>query len=124
MREIDAIIEAHGGWPRAFQSADAKKEPATVLRFKPRIVQPLREERYVACVPLVPLKITAGAFGNPQHVEDDNREWVAVKTKPRLRRGMFVAQAVGEPMEPAIPDGLYCLFAAPYLSPRLVHYPS
>ena len=31
----------------------------------------------------------------------------------RLRRGMFVAQVVGKSMEPAIPDGAYCLFAAP-----------
>ena len=29
----------------------------------------------------------------------------------RLRPGMFVAQVVGKSMEPAIPDGAYCLFA-------------
>jgi len=118
MREIDDVIEAHGGWPGAFQSADAKKEAATVLRFKPRIVQPRREERYVTSVPLVPLKIAAGAFGDPQHVEDDSWEWVAVETKHRLRRGMFVAQVVGKSLEPAIPDGSYCLFAAPVTGTR------
>ena len=31
----------------------------------------------------------------------------------RLRPGMFVAQVVGKSMEPAIPDGSYCLFRAP-----------
>lgn len=40
-------------------------------------------------------------------------EWVAVDARHRLRAGMFVAQVVGKSMEPAIPDGAYCLFAAP-----------
>ncbi|HAY29246.1 MAG TPA: AAA family ATPase, partial [Candidatus Accumulibacter sp.] len=31
----------------------------------------------------------------------------------RLRPGMFVAQVVGKSMEPAIPDGAYCLFRSP-----------
>jgi hypothetical protein len=64
-------------------------------------------------VPLVPLKAAAGAFGDPQHVEDDGFEWVSVDSRHRLRRGMFIAQVVGKSMEPAIPDGSYCLFAAP-----------
>jgi type I restriction enzyme R subunit len=78
-----------------------------------RIVEPKSEERNVTCVPLVPLKAAAGAFGDPQHVEDDGFEWVAVESRHRLRRGMFVAQVVGKSMEPAIPDGSYCLFVAP-----------
>jgi len=31
---------------------------------------------------------------------------------------MFVAQVVGKSMEPAIPDGSYCLFAAPVAGTR------
>ena len=53
-------------------------------------------------MPLVPLKAAAGAFSDPQHVEDDNWEWVTVDAKRRLRPGMFVAQVVGKSMEPAI----------------------
>jgi phage repressor protein C with HTH and peptisase S24 domain len=34
------------------------------------------------------------------------------------RAGMFVAQVVGRSMEPAIPDGAYCLFAAPVTGTR------
>jgi len=64
-------------------------------------------------VPLVPLKAAAGAFGDPQHIEDDGFEWVAVESRHRLRPGMFVAQVVGKSMEPAIPDGAWCLFRAP-----------
>ena len=78
-----------------------------------RIVAPESSERYATCVPLVPLKAAAGAFGDPQHIEDDGFEWVAVESRHRLRRGMFVAQVVGKSMEPMIPDGAYCLFRAP-----------
>ena len=83
-----------------------------------RIVEPTPKERYVTCVPLVPLKAAAGAFGNPQYIEDDGFEWVAVQARHRLRPGMFVAQVVGKSMEPAIPDGAYCLFHGPVAGTR------
>ena len=83
-----------------------------------RIVEPQPEERYVTCVPLVPLKAAAGAFSDTQYIDDDDFVWAAVDTKRRLRRGMFVAQVVGKSMEPAIPDGGYCLFAAPVAGTR------
>lgn len=78
-----------------------------------RIVEGTPEQRYKTCVPLVPLKAAAGAFSDPQHVEDDGFEWVEIDSCHRLRHGMFVAQVVGRSMEPAIPDGSYCLFRAP-----------
>jgi type I restriction enzyme R subunit len=78
-----------------------------------RLVQGLAEERYRTCVPLTSLKAAAGAFSDPQHVEDGDYEWVAVESSRRLGPGMFVAQVVGASMEPAIPDGSYCLFRAP-----------
>ena len=78
-----------------------------------RLVRPRAEQRYVDCVPLVPLKAAAGAFGEPQNVQDGEWDWVAIDSHHRLRPGMFVAQVVGKSMEPAIPDGSYCLFAAP-----------
>ena len=113
MQEIDVVIEKHGGWPGAFQSGDLQTAAPKVIPFRPRILKPGAKERYVTCVPLVPLKVAAGAFSDPQHVHDEGFEWVAVETKRRLRPGMFVAQVVGKSMEPVIPDGAYCLFAAP-----------
>jgi SOS-response transcriptional repressor LexA len=113
MKEIDEVIEQHGGWPGAFQTGEAKAAPVKVIPFRPRTVEPKPAERYVACVPLVPLKAAAGAFGDPQHIEDEGFEWVAVESTHRLRSGMFVAQVVGKSMEPAIPDGAWCLFRAP-----------
>jgi type I restriction enzyme R subunit len=83
-----------------------------------RIVQPRPGDRYVTCVPLIALKAAAGAFSDLQHVEEDNWEWVEIDSQHRLRPGMFVAQVVGRSMEPAIPDGSYCLFAAPVSGTR------
>ncbi|MCK6546293.1 S24 family peptidase [Myxococcota bacterium] len=87
---------------------------------RPRLrrVEPAPEDRYVNCVPLVALKAAAGAFSDPQHVDDADFEWVAVDTERRLRPGMFVAQVVGRSMEPSIEDGSYCLFAAPATGTR------
>ncbi len=83
-----------------------------------RVVRPRRADRYVTCVPLIPLKAAAGAFSGPQHIEDDNWEWVEIDSSHRPRPGMFVAQVVGKSMEPAIPDCSYCLFAAPVAGTR------
>jgi SOS-response transcriptional repressor LexA len=113
MKEIDEVIEQHGGWPGAFQTGEAKAAAAKVIPLRPRSVEPKPEERYVTCVPLVPLKAAAGAFSGPQHIDDDGFEWVEVESRQRLRKGMFVAQVVGKSMEPAIPDGAFCLFRAP-----------
>jgi type I restriction enzyme R subunit len=99
-------------------AAVASKGGVTGTRPKLQIVQASPEDRYVTCVPLVPLKAAAGAFSDPQHVEDDNWEWVAVDAKHRLRPGMFVARVVGKSMEPTIPDGSYCLFRAPVTGTR------
>jgi len=122
MKKIDEVIEAHGGWPGAFETPAEKTAatlaPARVARFQPATREPKPGERYVNCVPLVPLKAAAGAFSDPQHIVDDGLEWTGVSTRHRLRPGMFVAQVVGKSMEPAIPDGAYCLFAAPVIGTR------
>lgn len=117
MKEIDEVIEQHGGWPGAFQAAAGKVAmagPGSVVLFRPRMVEPKTEERYVTCVPLVPLEVAAGAFREGQPALDgDEVEWAEVGAGHRLRSGMFVAQVVGKSMEPEIPDGAYCLFRAP-----------
>ncbi len=117
MKEIDEVIEQYGGWPGAFQTTTEKSTTVSaqvkVVPFQPRIVKPTPEERYKTCVPFVPLKAAAGAFSDPQHVEDDGFDWIEIQSDHRLRPGMFVAQVVGKSMEPDIPDGSYCLFRAP-----------
>ncbi len=118
MREIDEVIEAHGGWPGAFQTEarpPAEKGSAPPFRI---VADPPEEERYVTCVPLVPLKVAAGAFSESQHIVDDEWEWAEVKATHRLRPGMFVAQVEGRSMEPRIRDGAWCLFASPVTGTR------
>jgi SOS-response transcriptional repressor LexA len=113
MAEIDEVIEAHGGWPGAFQTEArpaAEKGSAPPFRI---VADPPEEERYVTCVPLVPLKVAAGTFSESQHVVDEEWDWAAVKAMHRLRPGMFVVQVEGRSMEPSIPDGSYCLFDSP-----------
>ena len=84
-----------------------------------RIVEGRPEERYVTCVPLVPLAIAAGAFGEPRSVEaEEDWKWVEVGGGRRLRPGMFVARIAGRSMEPAIPDGAHGLFRAPVRGTR------
>ncbi len=98
-----------------FRSCMEESSPSLVSdQVQIQIVKPELNERYVSCVPFVPLKAAAGAFGNPhQKITEDDFEWVAIKTRHRLRPGMFVAQVIGKSMEPAIPDGSYCLFRSP-----------
>ncbi|MEZ4301987.1 MAG: DEAD/DEAH box helicase family protein [Polyangiaceae bacterium] len=92
--------------------------PQAAARSKLRVVEGAAKGRYVKCVPLVPLKVAAGAFGDPQAMAGDEVEWVEVDSERRLRAGMFVAQVVGRSMEPGIEDGSYCLFAGPVTGSR------
>lgn len=118
MKEIDGVIEQYGGWPNAFLTSEASAARASVIQVHPRRVKPTPVERYTNCVPLVPLKAAAGAFGDPQQVDEAEFEWVLVNSRHHLHQGMFVAQVVGKSMEPVIPDGTYCLFRAPVRGTR------
>lgn len=111
--ELRDRLRSDHSWFRKAASAESAGE-----RFTLRLVRPKPEERYVSCVPLVPLKAAAGAFGEPQNFREGDCDWVSIETRHRLRKGMFVAQVVGKSMEPTIPDRSYCLFAAPVTGTR------
>jgi len=121
-------VQANGAGARpqtdgAAAVAGAGTSSAPLLRAPPAmpaVVQPAIADRYVTCLPLIPLRAAAGAFGDPQTIPDDSEwtTWVAVDIGRRLRRGMFVAQVVGRSMEPRIPDGSYCIFSAPVTGSR------
>lgn len=101
---------------RRLRANDGSPERAAPPKL--RLVEGAVQDRYVTCVPLVPLKAAAGAFSDPQHVADADVAWVELNTKRRLQPGMFVGQVVGHSMEPSIEDGAYCLFAAPVTGSR------
>ncbi|GAB5544301.1 MAG: DEAD/DEAH box helicase family protein [Sandaracinaceae bacterium] len=86
---------------------------AEVPRLPPtlRLVEPGPEDRYVTCVPLLPLEAAAGAFSDVQTLDGD-WEWVALDGGGRPAVGLFVAQVVGESMNRRIPSGAWCLWRA------------
>lgn len=101
---------------KRLRSESDDSERKTTSRSFPsglRLVSGSPKERYVTCLPLVPLQAAAGGFSNPQYVDEGEFEWVEVESRHSLRPGMFVAQVVGRSMEPVIPDGAWCLFRAP-----------
>ena len=101
---------------RRLREGDETSAPAAEAAYPPvlRVVPGRSEERYETCVPLVPLAIAAGAFGDPQNVPGEREwKWVEVGSGRRLRSGMFVAKIEGHSMEPAVPHGAYGLFRAP-----------
>jgi ATP-dependent helicase YprA (DUF1998 family)/SOS-response transcriptional repressor LexA/ribosomal protein L40E len=84
-----------------------------------RIARPSQEERFKSYVPLVPIQVAAGHFGEPQAIDTERwEEWVEVRGRRKLSPGMFACQVVGKSMEPAIPDGSYCLFRSPVTGTR------
>ena len=98
----------------------ASEAGAGFSRFVLKLMRPLPAARYGNCVPFIPLKMAAGTFSDPQNAPDGEWEldWAEVNTHRRLHPGMFVAQVVGKSMEPAVPDGSYCLFSAPVTGSR------
>lgn len=88
----------------------AASQPATSPPSHLRLVQPRDEDRYVTCVPLIPLKAAAGAFSDTQALDDHDCEWVELEGRTRPGPGLFVAQVVGESMNRRIPNGAWCLW--------------
>lgn len=63
-------------------------------------------------VPLIDMRIAAGAFSDPQALEESATDWVALPDWVRPQPGLFVAQVLGESMNRRIPNGAWCLFRA------------
>ncbi len=62
--------------------------------------------------PVIDLRFAAGAFSDPQAMEEGATDWVALPDWVRPQPGLFVAQVVGESMNRRIPNGSWCLFRA------------
>jgi uncharacterized protein len=88
-----------------------------VLPF--RVLKPAAVKPYKNSVPLIDLKIAAGAFGDFQALQGENAEWVELPDVYRPRPGLFVAQVVGESMNRRIPNGSWCLFRSHPTGTRL-----
>lgn len=75
-----------------------------------RYVEPKAAQRYVTCVPLIPLEVAAAAFRDSQPFDEDECNWVEIKGGPKPARGLFVAQVVTESINRRIPNGTWCLW--------------
>jgi DUF2075 family protein len=84
----------------------AHEEAAAVLPFRRLGSEEARP--YENCVPLYDLKIAASGFSDEQQM--DGCDWVELPEEFRPRKGLFVAQVVGESMNRRIPNGVWCLF--------------
>jgi phage repressor protein C with HTH and peptisase S24 domain len=73
------------------------------------------KEAFKTLLPVYSLKAAAGSFG--QSMSADPIGWMEVKGHA-LSQDMFVAQAVGQSMEPRIHDGDYLVFRANPEGPR------
>lgn len=94
-------------------SIDQRAYPFRILEFPD--AQP-----FVNSVPLYELKVAAGAFSTSridELLQEDeikrpkNFLWAELPDVFRPRRGLFVAQVVGESMNRRIPNGAWCLFS-------------
>jgi hypothetical protein len=90
------------------QHTSAKIYPFPVIQASAANFEP-----YANCVPLSSLKAAAGLWSDDQAdlgaLADHAQEW-AVLEEFKLAPGMFVAQVIGQSMEPLVPSGSYCLF--------------
>lgn len=98
---------------QAKPAADAET-PVTLIREESARVLPFRrlspEEvlPYENSVPLYDLKVAAGGFSDEQQM--DGCDWVELSEEFRPRKGLFVAQVMGDSMNRRIPNGAWCLF--------------
>lgn len=107
---LRAASETRRTAPEPASSRTADEAPSNVLPLR----KVSREDRAagVAAVPVVDLRVAAGAFSDVQAVEEGASDWVSLPDWIRPQPGLFVAQVVGESMNRRIPNGAWCLFRA------------
>ena len=94
------------------QSKQDRTEP---LDLRPFVTVRSNEARpWENAVPLLNLKLAAGAFSDAQALETDAIEWVALPDHIRIAPGYFVAQVVGESMNRQVPNGAWALFTTDF----------
>ncbi|MBN2443607.1 MAG: S24 family peptidase [Spirochaetales bacterium] len=87
---------------------EAKKEP-WIIAF------PGKDDYYKSCLPLTTMKTAAGYWSQEQYDIEDNPDWAEQWVKPKnisgpWEKGTFIAQVIGDSMEPKVPNGSWCVF--------------
>jgi type I restriction enzyme, R subunit len=108
---IDGLLRA-AGWDPRDKSQVGTEVPAVASDEQPSVSARLDARPFETHAPVYDLAAAAGAFSPDQVVGEATDEvgWIPVPNHHRLTRDHFVARVEGHSMEPAIPDGSYCLF--------------
>ena len=102
-----ALTDTHGQSTVDRSGADASENV-----FPLALVPAADRMQNVATVPVIDLRIAAGAFSEAQSLEAYADKWVALPDWVRPQPNLFVAQVVGESMNRRIRNGSWCLFRA------------
>ncbi len=77
------------------------------VRIEPEVND---EVKFIDYLPLYSIKAACGYFGEGENI--DELGWIKVDGLGKLNRNMYIVQAVGNSMEPAIYNGDFCVFRA------------
>jgi uncharacterized protein len=102
------LVGTHRPEPTLEMPAAPVVLPSQVLPFKK--VASNKVKPFENAIPLVDLKMAAGAFSEGQYFDEDAIEWVELLGPYKPMAGYFVAQVVGESMNRRIENGAWCLF--------------
>ena len=116
-RERQRALREDTTW---FDRAERPAEPLDALPSPPtndddrpfHVVEPGPDERYLTCLPLLPLKAAAGFFSESHAGVESDVAWVEINGRTRPSAGLFVAQVIGESMNRRIPNGAWCVWRA------------
>ena len=109
--EIDDLLR-QAGWDPSDKSTVATEAPAVMPDRPGPLVDRFGARPFETHAPAYDLVAAAGDFGPDRLVGNmgDEIGWAPVPSSVRLTREHFVARVEGRSMEPAIPDGAWCLF--------------
>lgn len=115
-RATQTVLEqaAQLGFEFAEEAPTDAPSRAVVSPFE--IVPDSEAKPHENCVPLIDLRVAAGAFGRESFAEAE--VWVKPNGRTPPGEGLFVAQVVGESMNRRVPNGAYCLFRYPVAGSR------
>ena len=87
------------------------------------ITYPTADDYYNTCLPVSTLKTAAGYWSREQYGLEDSPDWAEKWVKPEglegpWEKGTFIAQVIGDSMEPQIPNGSWCVFSPPKAGSR------
>lgn len=113
---VRSRTENLGGGPKLAPMASPAKQlqapPPELHELRPFVTLRSSEVKpWENAVPLLDLKVAAGEFSDPQALESDAVEWVALPDHIKVAPGQFIARVIGDSMNKRVPNGAWALFS-------------